>query len=200
MKQLVPRAPRRDIVSPVELTFDDVSGTRRGVLVNVSTTGMLVHVDEGKASGTPLTFGFSSYQGRGEIVWSAEAGEGGALLGMKFVSIERLRAEDALPARDAAGISASVSGRAAARSAVEGSRPSFAETTGILVRNGITLGDVAHALGQAASAVRRARLDPSAPDYLPPPHDWRSRLAPLARGRGTVLDRIARQLEEVDGF
>ncbi len=179
MGELIPRAPRGQLASPVDLTLHDREDPFRGTSVNMSTTGMLVRLDEPIPSGTTVRFGVALYEGIGEVVRSTEVDEGGAFLGIKFNSITR-SAQTPGPDRNAA--------------AAAGLQ--FGDVTRQLLSSGIAFADLAHALGESPSRVRRFLLEPSNPRYVEPPKDWRSSLAPLARERGGKLDRVARQLEQ----
>jgi len=67
----------------------------------------------------------------------------------------------------------------------------FKEATDALMEAGVTLAEVAEALGVVHGTVRQARLDPSASSYRKPPPGWRPRLADLARERGGRLLGLA---------
>lgn len=55
--------------------------------------------------------------------------------------------------------------------------------------------DVAHAAGVSVQTVRQARLDEGHVNHRPPPENWRSVVARLARERGGELVRLAEELE-----
>jgi hypothetical protein len=184
MRKLIPRAPRREVESPVQMTFDGASPSIQGVSVNLSTTGMLVRSHLPKPRGTPLSFDFPLFEGRGQVVWSAESVDGDALLGMKFLLIGQ-QIDDRAPAEHTPAAAGG---------------PGFAMVTDGLVRTGISLAQIAETLGVPTMVVHRARLRPSSGGYRAPPGDWRLKLAALARGRGEVLDRMAKQLRAVEGL
>ncbi|MGH7573663.1 MAG: hypothetical protein ACREM1_00820 [Longimicrobiales bacterium] len=71
----------------------------------------------------------------------------------------------------------------------------FVQATDRLMAAGITLQEMAEALGVAHNTVRVARLDPASPSYRRPPAEWRRVLSRLAWGRGGDLMKIADQLE-----
>lgn len=59
----------------------------------------------------------------------------------------------------------------------------------------ITLADIASEADVSDSKVRRARLDPSGPEYRSPPDGWENVLARLARKRAKDLQTLAADLE-----
>jgi hypothetical protein len=56
--------------------------------------------------------------------------------------------------------------------------------------------EIAEAAGVSVQTIRQARLDPSAPGHRPPPTNWRSVLAHLARERSKQLAAFEKELEE----
>ncbi len=59
----------------------------------------------------------------------------------------------------------------------------------------ITLADIAAELGPAPQTVRRARMDPSSPNYRPAASGWEKVVAKLARERAGELLQRAEELE-----
>ncbi len=59
----------------------------------------------------------------------------------------------------------------------------------------ITLSNIATACGVADNTVRRARMDPSSPNYRPPVPGWEKAIAKLARERAGELVKLADELE-----
>ena len=59
----------------------------------------------------------------------------------------------------------------------------------------ITLADIAAELGPAPQTVRRARMDPSSPNYRPAASGWEKVVAKLARERAGDLLKLAVELE-----
>ena len=59
----------------------------------------------------------------------------------------------------------------------------------------ITLADIAAELGPAPQTVRRARMDPSSPNYRPAASGWEKVVAKLARERAGELLKLAEELE-----
>ena len=90
-------APRFDIELPVEMADPSDGVSFRGVSLNMSESGMLVRSEEERARGTTLRFEFAPFGGTAQVIWTrhvtsdpaARDGEGGILLGMKFVSMKR---------------------------------------------------------------------------------------------------------------
>ena len=70
----------------------------------------------------------------------------------------------------------------------------FKQATDELLEAGISLAEVAAALGVVHGTVRQARLDPSASSYRHPPKDWPAKLGKLALRRSTDLLKIASRL------
>jgi hypothetical protein len=70
----------------------------------------------------------------------------------------------------------------------------FVRATDRLMAAGVTLQEVADALGVAHNTVRVARLDPASPSYRRPPEGWGPVLAQLALERGGELAKLAEQL------
>ena len=58
----------------------------------------------------------------------------------------------------------------------------------------ITLADIAEEVDIAPQTVRRARMDPSSPNYRTPPRGWRKAIAKLARERSAELAKLAEEL------
>ncbi len=75
----------------------------------------------------------------------------------------------------------------------------FHEATDHLMRAGVTLAEVADALGVVHGTVRQARLDPGAASYRRPPKGWRPALEELARARGETLRKLADRIAEEEG-
>lgn len=59
----------------------------------------------------------------------------------------------------------------------------FKQATDILLEYGVTLPEIAEALGIAAQTARQARLDPSTDGFRRPPPEWREALAVLAEAK-----------------
>lgn len=72
----------------------------------------------------------------------------------------------------------------------------FVQATDQLMAAGITLQEMAEALGVAHNTVRVARLDPASSSYRRPPAEWRAVLARLARRRGGDLLKLADKIEK----
>lgn len=70
----------------------------------------------------------------------------------------------------------------------------FSEATDRLMAAGVTLQEIAEALGVAHQTARVMRLDPSSDSHRRPPEDWRPRLARLANERGAALQDLAEDL------
>jgi hypothetical protein len=60
---------------------------------------------------------------------------------------------------------------------------------------GISHQDLADALGLSVATVRQARLDEGAKARRTPPEGWETKVAKLARARGTALVRLADRLQ-----
>jgi hypothetical protein len=73
----------------------------------------------------------------------------------------------------------------------------FVKATDRLMAAGVTLQEMAQALGVAHNTVRVARMDPESSSYRRPPAGWQAALGKLARERGRELHGIADQLERV---
>ncbi len=58
-----------------------------------------------------------------------------------------------------------------------------------------SLADIAAELGPAPQTVRRARMDPSSPNYRPAASGWEKVVAKLARERAGELLKLAEELE-----
>ncbi len=71
----------------------------------------------------------------------------------------------------------------------------FKSATDELLGSGVTLPEIAIALGVAYTTVRAFRLDPGSSSYRTPPEGWRARLARLARQRADDLVRLAEEIE-----
>ena len=90
-------APRFDIEFPVEMADPSDGVSFRGVSLNMSESGMLVRSEEERPRGTTLRFEFAPFGGTAQVIWTRHVtsdlpvrdGEGGILLGMKFVSMKR---------------------------------------------------------------------------------------------------------------
>lgn len=78
----------------------------------------------------------------------------------------------------------------------------FVAATDRLMALGVTLEEVAHALGgeQKYGSVKAARLDPDSPNYRRPPEDWRPKLARLAWKRGRELAALGGKLAGTERF
>lgn len=59
---------------------------------------------------------------------------------------------------------------------------------------GMTIGEIAQALGVSSPTVKQARLESSAKAYRNPPHGWEVKLAKIARQRAARLSRLADRL------
>lgn len=71
----------------------------------------------------------------------------------------------------------------------------FVSATDALFDYGVTLQEIADALGVSYSAARAARLPKDSSSYRRPPHSWRPMLVRLARQRGGDLTKLADRLE-----
>lgn len=71
----------------------------------------------------------------------------------------------------------------------------FLQATQKLMEEGVTLADVADALGVTHASVRRFRLDAESASYRSPPADWKRELSQLARARGARLTTLAGKIE-----
>lgn len=60
----------------------------------------------------------------------------------------------------------------------------------------ITLADIAKAAKAPPQTLRRARMDPEAPNYRPPPDGWEKALAKLAEKRAKALLKLAAKLRK----
>lgn len=72
----------------------------------------------------------------------------------------------------------------------------FNQATDRMMARGVTLQEMADALGVAHTTMRAFRLDPGSDSYRRPPPDWQPKLAELARRRGSELEGLAEELEE----
>jgi hypothetical protein len=70
----------------------------------------------------------------------------------------------------------------------------FTEATDAMMAKGVTLAEMAEALGVAHTTIRASRLDPATPSYRRPPEDWGPKLAELAEDRGEALLEVARRI------
>ena len=78
--------PRANVGLDVALTFEGTGATVWGVAENVSETGVLVRSPLVQPTGTIVRLKFDDFEAKGEVVW-VEATDGGALLGMRIVSM-----------------------------------------------------------------------------------------------------------------
>lgn len=60
---------------------------------------------------------------------------------------------------------------------------------------GLSAGELAELFDRPAQSIRQMRLDPDHPNHRPPPPDWRSVLATVARQRGQELQELVMRLE-----
>jgi hypothetical protein len=58
----------------------------------------------------------------------------------------------------------------------------------------ISHAEIAEAAGVSVQTIRQARLDPSAPGHRPPPANWQTALARLARERSRQLAEFAEEI------
>jgi hypothetical protein len=72
----------------------------------------------------------------------------------------------------------------------------FREATGKLIDLGVTLREMADAMGVSHSLLVQARMDSSASGYRKPPDQWREVLRDIARRRGKAFAELARKLEK----
>jgi hypothetical protein len=72
----------------------------------------------------------------------------------------------------------------------------FRAATAALMAEGVTLEEIAQALGVAYTTARAYRLEPSSTSFRAPPDGWEPALAKLAKTRGRALAKLAKQLEE----
>lgn len=72
---------------------------------------------------------------------------------------------------------------------------SFKQVTDRLMAEGVSLREVAEALGVAHNTVRMARLASTSSSWRKPPAGWEAKLAGFARSRSTRLAKLADQLE-----
>ena len=59
----------------------------------------------------------------------------------------------------------------------------------------VDLPEIAQSLGRSYARIRQATLPDSDPDYQPPPPNWRTVLAKLARERARELEELAAEIE-----
>jgi len=71
----------------------------------------------------------------------------------------------------------------------------FRQASDRLMEAGVTLPEIAEALGAAYTTVRAWRLDPGSASFRAPPPGWEPKLARLARKRASTLQQLADQLE-----
>ena len=87
---MISRAPRKNIVMLVRLTFRGEEALL-GNSSNISETGMLVLAEEARPVGTHLRFQFPEFQGMGQVVWTCESEPGVQflmLMGIVFLPLE----------------------------------------------------------------------------------------------------------------
>lgn len=70
----------------------------------------------------------------------------------------------------------------------------FNEATDGLLAGGVTLNEIADALGVSYAAVKQARLAPDNTAHRRPPVGWQPKLIQLARQRGRSLEEFAHRL------
>lgn len=71
----------------------------------------------------------------------------------------------------------------------------FREATGRLIELGVTLREMAEAMGVSHSLLVQARMQPSAKGHRKPPNRWREALLSIARERGRAFTGLADELE-----
>ena len=196
MSQLQARAPRKDVDFPVELTFDHPDERCFGASVNMSQAGMLVLSDAPQPPGTTITFESAPLSGMGEVVWTRGAGTKGAFLGFRFTSLWRGDPDVLLTET----------------TPVEGDRAAWKKAWAGATEEGLSFRGATDQPPGAAPYPRRHRLSVGEPSRLGSPGQTRSefarassatrllegparRLAELARGRGSALDELARELD-----
>ena len=87
---MLDRAPRVDLEMTVELTSGGNGTVSVGRSVNMSETGMLVFSEQSRLRGTVIRFEVGPrFKGSGDVIWTREAEEGGAFLGLKFHPLRR---------------------------------------------------------------------------------------------------------------
>ena len=71
----------------------------------------------------------------------------------------------------------------------------FRDATGKLIELGVTLREMADAMGVSHSLLIQARMHPSAKGHRRPPDQWRKVLRALAAKRGKAFAELAKELE-----
>jgi hypothetical protein len=71
----------------------------------------------------------------------------------------------------------------------------FREATGRLIELGVTLREMADAMGVSHSLLVQARMDPSTKGHRNPPDQWREALREIAVKRGKSFAELAKKLE-----
>lgn len=75
----------------------------------------------------------------------------------------------------------------------------FREATGKLIELGVTLREMAGAMGVSHSLLVQARMHPTAKGYRNAPDQWREALRGIAAKRGKAFTELARRLEREGG-
>lgn len=70
----------------------------------------------------------------------------------------------------------------------------FHEATDALMAAGVTVAEIAEALGVQHATARAYRMDPDAAGYRRPPAGWEDGLAALAHDRGQELQELAERI------
>jgi hypothetical protein len=71
----------------------------------------------------------------------------------------------------------------------------FRGATGKLIELGVTLREMADAMGVSHSLLVQARMHPSAKGHRNPPDQWREALQGIAAKRGKAFAELAKKLE-----
>lgn len=73
----------------------------------------------------------------------------------------------------------------------------FKTATGRLLELGVTIEEIATAIGVSRATVKAARLVSESPSHRSPPHAWREGLRRLVQERGAAFRRLGEDLEDV---
>jgi len=73
-------------------------------------------------------------------------------------------------------------------------RVDYRESTDALMAAGVTVAEIAEALGVQHATARAYRMDPKAAGYRRPPAGWEDGLAALAHDRGQELQELAERI------